>query len=116
MLATDVFNEGYSFWNTALAVAIHLAPAAIVVVVLVLAWRWEWIGVVIFAAVGTLCMVTTSRHPSWILMISGPLFLIPLFSGQLAETRGTSPQAAPALTRISLRLGVSAVKQFSVTL
>jgi cytosine/uracil/thiamine/allantoin permease len=76
MFATDVFNEGYSFWNTVLAFAIHLVPAAIVVVVLVLAWRWEWIGAVLFAAVGTLYMLNVLRHLNWILMISGPLVLI----------------------------------------
>jgi hypothetical protein len=76
MFATDVFNEGYGFWDTLLAFAIHLVPAAVVAVVLVLAWRWEWIGAVLFAAAGTLYLLNTLRHPNWILSISGPLFLI----------------------------------------
>jgi hypothetical protein len=76
VFALDVFGEGYGFWNTLLALAMHLIPTAIVVVVLVLAWRWEWIGAVLFAAAGTLYLVNTLRHPDWILLISGPLFLI----------------------------------------
>jgi len=76
MFALDVFSENYGFWNTLLALAIHLIPTAIVVVVLVLAWRWEWIGALLFAAVGMFYLVTTLRHPDWILTISGPLFLI----------------------------------------
>ncbi|MBZ5593323.1 MAG: hypothetical protein LAP39_13865 [Acidobacteriia bacterium] len=76
MFALDVFGEGYGFWNTLLALAMHLIPTAIVVAVLLLAWRWEWIGALLFAAVGMFYVVTTWRHPDWILMISGPLFLI----------------------------------------
>ena len=76
IFALDVFDEGYGFWNTLLALAMHLIPTAIVVVVLVLSWRWEWIGAVLFAAAGTLYMANSLRHPDWILLISGPLFLI----------------------------------------
>lgn len=76
IFALDVFGEGYGFWNTVLALAMHLIPTAIVVVALVLAWRWEWIGAVLFAAAGTLYLVNTLRHPDWILLVSGPLFLI----------------------------------------
>ena len=76
MFALDVFSEGYGFWNTILALGIHLIPTAIVVVVLVLAWRWEWIGAVLFAATGIAYMLAALRHLSWILSISGPLFVI----------------------------------------
>lgn len=76
MFALDVFGEGQGFWNTLLALAMHLIPTAIVVAVLVLAWRWEWIGAVLFAAVGIFYLAITLRHPDWILMVSGPLFLI----------------------------------------
>lgn len=76
IFALDVFDEGYGFWNTLLALAMHLIPTAIVVVVLLLSWRWEWIGAVLFAAAGALYMANSLRHPDWILLISGPLFLI----------------------------------------
>jgi hypothetical protein len=76
LLALDVFGEGYGFWNTLLALIIHLIPTAIIVAVLVLAWRWEWIGAVLFAAAGTFYLATNLRHPNWIVVISGPLFAI----------------------------------------
>jgi hypothetical protein len=76
MFALDVFSEGYSFWQTLGALMIHLVPTAIIVAVLVVAWRWEWIGAVLFAAAALFYLVTTLKHPDWILAISGPLFLI----------------------------------------
>jgi hypothetical protein len=46
--ALDVFGEGYDFWKTLLALAMHLIPTGIVVLFLVIAWRWEWIGGILF--------------------------------------------------------------------
>jgi len=76
MFALDVFGEGYGFWNTLLALAIHLIPTAILILALMLAWRWEWIGALLFAAAGALYVASAFSHPDWILMIAGPLFLI----------------------------------------
>jgi len=76
LFALDVFSESFGFWNTLLALAIHLIPTGIVVAVLALAWRWEWVGALLFAAAGGLYLMNALRHPDWILMISGPLFLI----------------------------------------
>ena len=76
LFALDVFSEGYTGWRLPLALIIHLIPAAIVAAVLVLAWRWEWVGTLLFAGLGIFYMHNTLRHPDWILVISGPLFLI----------------------------------------
>ncbi len=76
LFASDVFNEGYTFWQVIIALLMHLIPAGIVLVILALAWRWEWVGTLLFAGVGIMYMVSTPRHPDWILSISGPLFLI----------------------------------------
>jgi len=76
LFALDVFGEGYGFWGTLLALAVHLIPAAIVLAVLALAWRWEWTGAVGFGSAGLLYAATAWRHPSWILTISGPLFVL----------------------------------------
>jgi lysylphosphatidylglycerol synthetase-like protein (DUF2156 family) len=76
LFALDVFNEGYGFWKTLVALMIHLVPAFIVLAVLALAWRWEWVGAAGFAAAGALYAKTAWRHPSWILTISVPLFVI----------------------------------------
>ena len=78
LFALDVFSDGSGFWNTALALLIHLVPAAIVVTVLLLAWKWEWIGAVLFGGLGLFYLVTALSHPSWVMVISGPLFLIGL--------------------------------------
>ena len=78
LFALDVFSERLGFWNTALALIMHLIPTALVVVALVLAWKWEWIGAVLFGGLGLFYALTTREHPDWILLISGPLFLIAL--------------------------------------
>ena len=78
LFALDVFNEGYGFWRTLLALVMHLVPTAIVVVVLVLAWRWEWIGVALFVALAVLYSSWALRrnHPDWALIMSSPLLLV----------------------------------------
>ena len=44
LFALDVFNEGYGFWKTILALFMHLVPTSIVLAVLAISWRWEWAG------------------------------------------------------------------------
>ena len=73
----DVFGEGYTFWDTILALLIHLIPTGIVLLGLALSWRWEWIGAILFPALGVLYLVAfREQHWSAYLLISGPLFLI----------------------------------------
>ena len=80
VFALHVFGEGYGFWETALALLLHLIPTALVLVVLAVAWRWEWVGAVVFGLLGLLYAGWTAGsgrgHWSWIVFISGPLFLI----------------------------------------
>ena len=42
LFALDVFNEGYGFWKTILALLMHLIPTWIVLAILAISWRWEW--------------------------------------------------------------------------
>jgi hypothetical protein len=72
MFALDVFEEGYDFWQTILALLIHLIPAFLIVVALVIAWRWERIGAAIFIILSVFYLIM-SKGQSWI--ISGPLLL-----------------------------------------
>lgn len=78
LFAFDVFNEGQGFWETILALLIHLAPVCVVVIVLVLAWRWEWIGAVVFIATALLYIACNwgQLHWSAYLGVSGPLILL----------------------------------------
>lgn len=102
LFALDVFGEVQGFWNTLLALAIHLIPTFVLSVVLVLAWRWEWIGATLYAAAGVFYIVTVIPRRHWaasmklvsILAIAGPalviaaLFLVNwLKRGELRATR-----------------------------
>ena len=77
VFALDVFGEGYSFWETIVALAMHLIPTAVILVALAIAWRWEWVGGVLFIALGALyILIFPQGHWSAYLVISGPLFLV----------------------------------------
>ncbi len=76
LFALDVFTEYHGFWTIAQALLMHLIPSFVLLVVLVLAWRWEWIGALVFGAAGLLYLSTNLKHPSWIVTISCPLFVI----------------------------------------
>ncbi len=78
LFALDVFSEDYGFWETILALLIHLVPVYIVVIVLVIAWRWEWVGAILFTALALFYLVSSWGRFHWsaYLVISGPLFLL----------------------------------------
>jgi hypothetical protein len=83
LFALDVFGEGYGFWQTLLALVIHLIPTWILIALLILAWRWEWIGAVSYAAAGILYIATVLSRPlpaavklNWALTIAGPALII----------------------------------------
>ena len=78
MFALDVFDEGYGFWKTILALFMHLVPTWIVLAVLAISWRWEWAGALLFTCLGTWYLVSTWGRMHWpaYLLISGPLFLV----------------------------------------
>ena len=78
LFALDVFNEGHGFWETLLALAMHLIPTALIVIVTVLAWRWEWIGTLGFLGLGIWYLWLDWGRGNWAayMLILGPLFLI----------------------------------------
>jgi len=85
LFAMDVFDERLGFWQTALALIIHLIPCFVLLAALILAWRWEWIGAALFGAAGLtyVVWVTLMSRPVppsvrliWVLVIAGPAFLI----------------------------------------
>jgi hypothetical protein len=59
LLSTDVFAEGYPFWQSVGGFLIHMLPAFAVILVLVLGWRWEWVGALGFIAFGVWYVVMT---------------------------------------------------------
>lgn len=83
LFAFDVFDAGYGFWKTLLALALQLIPTFVLIAVLILAWRWEWIGAALYGAAGILCVIWRLGRPvrpalklNGILMIAGPAFAI----------------------------------------
>ena len=77
LFALDSFQGNESIWTKLADFAVHLIPVAVYALILVLAWRWEWIGAVLFAALGVLYIfMVGNRHLDWVLLISGPLFLL----------------------------------------
>ena len=78
LFALDVFSEENRFWDTVLALLIHLIPTYLILLVLAVSWRWEWIGGILFNLLGIayLVMAWGKFHWSAYFSISGPLFLV----------------------------------------
>jgi len=81
----DVFDGHLGFWQTGLALIMHLIPVFLLVAALILAWRWEWIGAALYGAAGLLYVtwVASMSRPVppatrliWILIVAGPAFVI----------------------------------------
>ena len=77
IFALDVLGAGKTFWETMVALAMHMVPTAAVLLALAIGWRWQWIGGILFLALG-LIYILVFREGDWIayLLISGPLFLV----------------------------------------
>ena len=85
LLSTDVFVEGYPFWQAIGGFLIHMLPAFAVLLLLVFAGRWEWIGALGFIAFGVWYVaITWSNDMHWsayailsgIPILIGILFLV----------------------------------------
>jgi len=78
LFALDVFEESRGFWNTALALLIHLIPTGLLLLILALSWRWEMVGGLLFPALGVFYIVAFWGRFHWSVyaIISGSLFLV----------------------------------------
>jgi hypothetical protein len=78
IFALDVIGVGYGFWETIVALFMHLVPTFLVVIALVIAWRWERVGGVLFLLLGVFYIVMVYPRVDLIsyLLIAGPLFLV----------------------------------------
>ncbi len=52
LFALDVFGEGYTFWETLVALFMHLIPHFLLIILLVIAWKWERVGGLLFIGLG----------------------------------------------------------------
>jgi hypothetical protein len=79
MFALDVFGEGRGFWQTFVALTMHLVPTFLLLVVLWISWRREWIAGVLFPLLGAFYIVWAWNRPfaRWwaLLLMAGPLVL-----------------------------------------
>lgn len=78
LFALDVFDAGLGFWQTIVALLIHLIPSAVLAGILAVSWRWEWVGGILFSAAGAAYLwMTWGRFPWYVyVFMSGPLFLV----------------------------------------
>ncbi|MFH1077993.1 MAG: hypothetical protein V1745_01770 [Patescibacteria group bacterium] len=84
LFSLDVFDGGYGFWGTILALLMHNIPAFILLALVLVAWKRPLVGTVVFVAAGILYMFLTFVRGSipwylalsWSTTISGPAFLI----------------------------------------
>lgn len=75
MFAMDVFQEKNGFWQTVIALVMHLVPTAIIVLVLIACWRWPIAGV-LFIGLGLWYIFGLHRMPPMTdLIIAGPPIL-----------------------------------------
>jgi hypothetical protein len=80
VFALDVFGEGYTSWQTILALTMHMIPTALVLGCVALAWRWGWVGGIVFVGLAALHVVFKWGMLHWVayLAIDGPLLLLGL--------------------------------------
>ena len=78
IFSLDVFEEGLGFWETILALLVHLVPVYVVIIVLVIAWRREWVGAILFTVLAVSYVVAAWGRFNWsaYASISGPLVLL----------------------------------------
>jgi hypothetical protein len=82
IFALDVFGAGYGFWETILALLIHLAPVFVLLIGLAIAWRWAWVGAAVFLGFSVWYLVVFGGRFPWgvyFIMVGPPLLVGVLF-------------------------------------
>lgn len=76
--AADVFEERAGFWETTLAMIIHLLPCILILLILWFAWKNEWVGGIFYLILGGAYITAYWGRFSFqiFLVIAGPLILI----------------------------------------
>ena len=65
LFALDVFDAGYSLWETIVALFMHLLPNLALLAVVILAWRWPWVGAIGFLGFAGWYLVTFGMTNNW---------------------------------------------------
>jgi len=75
IFALDVFGEGFGFFDTLLALVMHLIPSILIATIIILAWRRELIGAIVFASLALVYCIWSWPRFDWMAAIAAPLLL-----------------------------------------
>lgn len=78
LFALDAFEGVEGLAERAVALVLHLVPSVLCLVLVAFAWRRPWIGAASFGVLAAAYVGIAWAHPSWVLVISGPLALVAL--------------------------------------
>ncbi|MEK6938741.1 MAG: hypothetical protein AABX04_06880 [Nanoarchaeota archaeon] len=86
LFSLDVFGNGYTFWQTMLALFMHNLPSLLLSIVLILSWKHEIVGGIAFILAGIAYIISILitainngfewYYLAWAIQISGIAFLI----------------------------------------
>ncbi len=86
LFSLDVFSEELGFWQTLVGLMMHNILSFVLLIVLIVSWKYEIVGCVSFILAGLLYVLLILRssllggfqwyYITWILIISGPAFLV----------------------------------------
>lgn len=78
IFALDVFGEGYSWWETIVALFMHLIPSFLLIIASIVAWNKPALGGVWFVFLGLVSIFFFNSYEHWIsfILISLPALLI----------------------------------------
>jgi hypothetical protein len=76
LFALDVFTEAYLFWETILALIIHMLPTCLILIVLAIAWHWERLGGSIFIILSIAFLLLSRFELEAFLIIGLPALVI----------------------------------------
>ncbi|MBU0597920.1 hypothetical protein KKF61_02895 [Patescibacteria group bacterium] len=76
IFAFDVFSEDSNFWETAVALFIHLLPSIVAAIIIIVAWKRELIGGWLFMALGVGFLFIGQFQLATVLIVCLPLVVI----------------------------------------
>jgi hypothetical protein len=76
LFALDAFSDGRGIISTTVAFAMGLLPALVVLITVVIGWKHEAVAATIFTGLTIFYAASALNHPSWIVIIAGPLALV----------------------------------------
>ena len=78
LFALDVFSEGYGFWETLLALFMHLIPTLLLLVLVIATWKRPLVAGILFLGVAIIFFFWFHGYESWqgFLIVDLPLIVV----------------------------------------